>query len=147
MKHIKKFESREDNVELLGDLLEENPLSIDHDFYIFLASEAFIPVKDLFKKGINIENMIRIQADSNSVAAMSMLDMRARFQGGTTLYHIWLPKDLRDSVEGKGGKSLEPWLVELINKYKGRGSGSDTEGKRIMKDVIQRRKDINNYNL
>lgn len=145
MKYIKQFETIEDKVELLGDLLEENPLSEDHDFYVFLASETFVPVKDLYKKGLDIENMVRIQADSNSVAAMSMLDMRSRFQAGVKLYHIWLPTQFRESVEGKGGRSLEPWLVELINKYKRRGT--DTEGKRITKEVIDRREDMKKYNL
>ena len=146
MKYLKTFESKtEEKIELLGDLLTENPLSEDHDFYIFLASETFIPVKKLFKKGLDIENMVRIQADSNSVAAMTMLEMRSRFQQDTKLYHIWLPKELRSEVEGNGGRSLEPWIVELINKYKKRGV--DDEGKRITREVIQRREDIKKYNL
>jgi hypothetical protein len=145
MKYIKQFETIEDKVELLGDLLEENPLSEDHDFYVFLASETFVPVKDLYKKGLDIENMVRIQADSNSVGAMTMLEMRSRFQAGTKLYHIWLPKAFRKDVEGNGGKSLSPWIVDLINKYKRRGT--DTEGKRITQEVIQRREDMKKYNL
>jgi hypothetical protein len=33
MKHLKTFESTEEKIELLADLLTENPLSEDHDFY------------------------------------------------------------------------------------------------------------------
>lgn len=146
MKHIKQFETIEEKVDLLDDLLRENPLSEDHDFYIFLASETFVPAENnLFKKGLDIENMVRIKADSQSVAAMAMLDMRSRFQAGTKLYHIWLPKELREEVEGNGGRSLEPWIVDLINKYK--RIGTDSEGKRITKEVIDRREDIKKYNL
>lgn len=145
MKYIKTYEKNsEENSELLGDLLSENPLSKTHDFYIFLAGEKFEETENgLYKKVLDIENMVRITP--NSVGAMKGLEMRAKFQQGVRLYHIWLPQEIRDDVEGHGSK-LEPWLVDLIDKHKRIGD-KDGEGRKVMDDVIQRRKDINKYNL
>jgi len=147
MKHIKKFETKEeDEDELLADLLAENPDNETHDFYIFLASEKFEEAENgLYKKTIAIENMVRITGDKQSVNAMQMLQMRARLQHDAILYHIWLPKEIREDVEGKGS-NIEPWLAELINKYKRRGDPTG-EGRKILNDVKQRRKDIKKYNL
>ena len=143
MKYIKTYEKLEDS-ELLGDLLSENPLSETHDFYIFLAGEKFEKDENgKYDKKLDIENMVRITP--NSVGAMKGLEMRAKFQQGVRLYHIWLPQEIRDDVEGYGS-NLEPWLVELIDKYKRRGDPTG-EGKKVMNDVIQRREDINKYNV
>lgn len=145
MKHLKKFESEEDQVELLSDLIKENPLSEDHDFYMFIAGEHFSETKNgLYKKTIEIENMVRITPDKKSISAAKGLEMRIKFQHNSALYHIWLPQDIRELVEGKGS-NLEPWLVDLINKYKQRGA--DAHGIKVLKDVKQRKKDITKYNI
>ena len=147
MKHIKKFEAKDEEDELLADLLAENPDSETHDFYIFLASEKFEKAeKGLYKKTIDIENMVRITGNKESVGAMQMLQMRARFQQDTNLYHIWLPQEIREDVEGKGGNNIEPWLAELINKYKRKGD-STGEGRKVLQDVMKRREDMKKYNL
>jgi hypothetical protein len=148
MKYIKLFEDKDDNdLELLTDLIDENPLSKTHDFYIFIAGDKFEETKNgLYKKNLNIENMVRITPDKKSLGAMKGLQLRANFQHDSRLYHIWLPQEIRDDVEGKGTNSLEPWLVELINKHKRIGD-KDGEGKRVLKDVLRRREDVNKYNL
>ena len=149
MKYIKTFEERsstKDDIELLKDLLMENPLYDTHDFFIFLASDDFQESEGgLYKKTIDIENMVKITQDENSLAAMKGLEMRSMFQQNVKLYHIWLPKEISDEVEGKGSKSIEPWLVELINKHK--VSGADEHGKQVYRDVAKRKKDIDKYNL
>lgn len=148
MKHIKQYEDKkiDDQVELLDDLLMENPLSKDHDFYLFIAKDIFIETKDgLYKKSTDIENMVRITPDAKSVSAMKGLEMRAMFQHDSHLYHIWLPQELRNDVEGKGTGVIEQWIVDLISKYKQKGG--DSQGRQVLKDVIDRRKDIKNFNL
>ena len=148
MKYIKLFEkTKEDNeLELLSDLIDENPLSETHDFYIFLGGEKFEDDENgKYDKKLDIENMVRITPDVKSIGAMKGLQMRAMFQQGVRLYHIWLPQEIRDDVEGKG-ENLEPWLLELINKHKGFGD-KEGEGRRVMKDVIQRREIAKKYNL
>ena len=152
MKYIKTFEAKKDSkktqedIELLKDLLTENPLYKTHDFFIFLAGEHFQETENgLYKKTLDIENMVKITPDENSLAAMFGLEMRARFQQNVRLYHIWLPKEISDEVAGKGSINIEPYLVELIDKYKIRGT--DQQGKQVYKDVVQRRKDIDKYNL
>jgi len=148
MKYIKTYEKRSEEVsaDLLADLLNENPLSETHDFYIFLAGEKFEEDENgKYDKKLNIENMIRITPDVKSVGSMKGLQMRAMFQQNVKLYHIWLPQEIRDDIEGKGS-NLESWLVKLIDKYKRRGDPTG-EGKKVMDDVIQRKRDINRYNV
>jgi len=152
MRYIKEFEAkktdedREKDVTLLDDLIKENPISKTHDFYIFIGRDSFIEDKDgLYKKSVEIENMVKITSDKKSISAIQGLEMRARFNPESSLYHIWLPKDLEDEIEGKGSNSIEPWLVDLINKYKQKGS--DDQGRKVFKDVSQRRSDMNTYNL
>lgn len=152
MKHIKKFESRWDdekkeaekkrkhNVDILGDLLDRNPLSEDHDFYIFIGRDEFKKAEGgMYKKTLEIENMVEITPDQNSLFASAGLELRARFQGGA-VYHIWLPKDMAEFVSGKGSNSMEDWVVDLIDKYK--RTGGDDQGRQIYKDVVKKRKII-----
>ena len=60
------------------------------------------------------------------------------------LLDIWLPKEFRDDVEGKG-INLESWIVELIDKYKMKGS--DSHGRQVYRDVVDRKKSISKYNI
>ena len=159
MKIIKKFEAYqtpdeqkekdETQIEILQDLINENPLSKDHDFYIFLGSDKFKETKDgLYKKVLEIERMVRITPDIQSIGAMKGMQMRAMVQQGVKLYHIWLPVEIRADVDGKG-YSLEPWIVDLINKHK--STGTDDHGKnvykKISKEVPERRANMKKYNL
>jgi len=156
MKKLMKFEKyktkeeeaaeREDKVQLLNDLLMENPLHVDNDFYLFIARDEFKEAESgLYKKTIDIENMVKIEGDSQSLGAIQGMQMRSMFQHDCSLYHIWLPKELEHDISGKGSGSLDEWLVELINKYKVKGT--DQHGKDIYKKVIDRKKQIDNYNL
>jgi phage head maturation protease len=152
MKHIKTFETKEDEkkkekyqVELFAELLNENPLNEDHDFYMFIAKESFTEEKGgLYKKTIEIENMVRMTPDIQSIMASKGLEMRARFQHDSYIYHIWLPKELREEVEGKG-INLDPWLVELIDKYKMKGG--DSHGRQVYNDVVDRKNNISKFNI
>lgn len=155
MKHIKKFEinkeeekekKEKEDLDLLRDLINENPLSVDNDFYIFIGRDGFKDAgKGLYKKSLEIENMVRISDNMNSIFAMKGLDMRSRLQSDSTLYHIWLPKELRSDIEGKGSNNIEDYMIDIIDKYKMRGTTD--EGKRITREVKQRRKDIGKYNI
>lgn len=149
MRYIKNFEakeSKEDQVELLKDLLLENPAYDTHDFYIFIGRDEFKEDEDgRYRKSIEIENMVKITPDKSSISAMNGMEMRVRFNQDSSLYHIWLPKELEDEIEGKGSNSIEPWLVELINKYKMKGA--DSHGREVYKDVKQRKIDAEKYNL
>ena len=145
MKHVKEFENSE-NVDFLADLIKENPLSKDNDFYMFIGKPDFTETENgLYKKTTYIENMVRITPDENSIHSANLLHIRVKFQTDSYVYHIWLPKDIRSEVEGKGSVSMDDYIIELINKYKQKGS--DEQGKKVFNDVKQRRKDINNYNL
>ena len=143
MKYIKKFESNDkidDKVELLADLMKENPIHKTHDFYIFIARDDFKETKNgLYKKTIDIENMIRITPDAHSVGAIQGMEMRARFNPESALYNIWLPNEIREDVENKSSNGMEDWLVELINKHKLRGG--DEHGKKVYRDVVNRREE------
>ena len=153
MKHLKTFEARKktdeekkEELELFNDLFQENPLNNTHDFYIFIASDTFVEDKDgLYKKTIDIENMVRLTPDESSIAAIGGMEMRVKFQHESNLYHIWLPKEIRKDVEGKSSKSIESWLLDLINQHKRKGA--DEYGKKVYRDVKQRREDMGKYNL
>ncbi len=145
MKYLKNFESKSENIDLLKDLFDENPLKDTYDFYLFIGKYEFEEAEGgLYKKTLVIENMVRITPDEKSINAANGLSLRARFQIDSKLYHVWLPKEMRDQVEGKGS-SIEPWLVDLIDKHK--MLGSDEHGKKVYKDVLQRKEDIKKYNL
>lgn len=155
MKHIKSFErlTSDEIFDIFKDTYNQNPLKEDHDFYIFLASDKFEETKNgLYKKVLDIENMVKIEPDKESMGAMQMLNIRAMHQQGVKMYHIWLPKDIREIVSGKGSNSIEPWLVDLIDKHK--QQGSDAHGKKIYRDVSDKHKerremknDTDKYNL
>jgi len=148
MKHLKTFEARwkpEEQVDLFAELLNENPLSEDNDFYMFIAKDTFKEAKGgLYKKTLEIENMVRMTPDVQSIMASKGLEMRAMVQIDSKLYHIWLPKDIRSMVEGKG-TNLESWIVDLIDKYKMRGTTE--EGKKIYRNVVDRQKNVVKYNI
>ena len=146
MKHVKEFENNSENVDFIADLIKENPLSKDNDFYMFIGRPDFTETENgLYKKTVYIENMVRITPDENSIHSANLLHIRVRFQTDSQLYHIWLPKDLRSEVEGKGTGNMDEYIIELINKYKQKGT--DEHGKQVYRDVKQRREDINKYNL
>lgn len=142
---FKIYEVSKYDLNLFQELYDENPLKDNHDFYIFIAKYAFEEVEGgLYKKKLVIENMVRITPNEESINAINMLSLRAQFQNDSDLYHIWLPKEIRSEVEGKGS-NIEPWIGELIDKYKMKGS--DEHGKQVYRNVLQRRKDIEQYNL
>jgi len=155
MKYIKQFETREEeekkkrkeNLQIFKDLFQENPLSQTHDFYMFIGRSKFIELPDgNYKKSLEIENMVRIKPDQQSLSASNGLSLRVMVQhDDSALYHIWLPKEIRKDVEGKGDHSIEPWLVDLINTHKQKGS--DDHGRQVAKDIKQRRNDMDKYNL
>lgn len=140
-------EEMEETVQLLKDVMSENPLHTTYDFYYFVAAEKFEEDEEsgLYKKTIDIENMCRITSDEQGVLSMEGIKMRARFQENSKPYHIWLPKDVRSMVEGNGSQNIEPWLNDLIDKNK--QQGSDKHGKEALKNVKQRRIDIENFNI
>lgn len=143
MKYLKKFEAKEDandKIGLLQDLMKENPAYKTHDFYIFIAKDGFIEAENgLYKKTIDIENMVRITPDGQGVGSMQGMEMRVRFNPESTLYHIWLPKEIREDVNYKGSNNMEDWLVDLINKYKQKGG--DDHSRQVYKDVVNRREE------
>jgi hypothetical protein len=155
MKHIKNFErlTSDEAFDIFKDIYNQNPLKKDHDFYIFLAGDKFEETKNgLYKKILDIENMVRIKPDKESLSAMQVLNIRARHQHNVRMYHIWLPNDIREMVDGKGSNSIEPWLLDLINKHK--QYNSDDHGKKIYKDVFNKheerklmKKDTDRYNI
>jgi len=148
MKHIRTFETEKEDeqVGFLSDLINENPLSEDHDFYMFIGKQDFIETKNgLYRSSIYIENMVRISPDAESIRTANLLHMRLRFQSDSKMYHIWLPKEMRSDIEGKGSGSLTKPMIELINKYK--QQGTDDKGKAVYRDVKQRRDDMKKYNL
>lgn len=155
MRYIKKFEAlnkedrqkkEKEQIDLLRDLLMENPDYDTHDFYLFIGRDTFREDKDgRYTKTLEIEKMVKITPDSSSLGAMNGMKMRAMAQQDSTLYHIWLPKEIEDEVAWKGSNEIEPWLVELINKHKMKGA--DSHGRQVYKDVLQRKNDMDKYNL
>ena len=112
---------------------------------MFIAKDTFKEAKGgLYKKTLEIENMVRMTPDVQSIMASKGLEMRAMVQIDSKLYHIWLPKDIRSMVEGKG-TNLESWIVDLIDKYKMRGTTE--EGKKIYRNVVDRQKNVVKYNI
>ena len=127
-------------------MIKTNPLHKTHDFYIFIGRNDFEEAENgMFKKKLEIENMVKITPDVQSLSAMNGLELRARFQQDSTIYHIWLPKDIEEDVSGKGSQSIEPWLVDLIDKHKMKGG--DEHGKEIYRRIISRKGDLEKFNL
>jgi len=154
MKHMKTYEAKDEEqikkeqekVDILGDLLSENPDYETHDFYVFLASDKFKETKGgLYKKELDIENMVRITPDLHSLSSMAGLEIRSRFQPEIKMYNIWLPKEAREDIEGKSSSSMESWLVGLIDKNK--RQGGDEQGKQSYTNAKQRRNDLSKFNL
>lgn len=158
MKNIKTFENywekeenerqekRKDNEELAREILAENPMSKEHDLYMFVGRDEFKEEKDgRYTKSLEIENMVKVTPEDAGVTGWG-LSMRAQVQGGK-VYHIWLPKEVEEMVSGKGSSSLEPWLVDLINKHKQTGGKKVDNIDQRLKDIRQRRNDAKKFNL
>ena len=145
MKYLKRFNENQDQVDLLRTLINENPQQETHDFYIFIGRDKFIEEpkgSGKYIKSLEIERMIRITPDENSIGASKMMDLRARYQGdGSKVYHIWLPQEIREDVEGLSSESMEPWLVDTINKYK--STGSDEQGVNTYRKAKKEQDDLN----
>jgi hypothetical protein len=148
MKYLKTYEkkSMEELIELLNDLINENPLHKDHDFYIFIGKNNFIEEEDgKFRKTLEIERMIKITPDEKSIMSMNGLRQRSLFQTDSKLYNIWLPKHMEEDVAFKGTDELEDFIIDFIDKYK--NQGSDEYGVDVLNKVQQRRTNIKKYNL
>lgn len=158
MKKIKMFENywedqkkereeiKKDQVKLMDELFNENPMFKEHDLYMFVGRDEFKEDEDgRYTKSLEIEKMIKITPDENSLHVGWGLSMRAQIQGGK-VYHIWLPKEIEELVSDKDSNQMEPWLIDLINKHK------QTQGKKFdvdkrLKDIRKVRTDVNKYNL
>lgn len=148
MKYLKTFENKsmEEQIDLLNDLINENPLHIDHDFYVFLGKYIFIEEKDdRYRKTLEIERMIKITPDEKSIKMMVGLQQRSLFQTDSKLYHIWLPKYMEEEVAFNGTDELDDIIIDFIDKYK--NQGSDEYGVDVFNKVQQRRTNIKKYNL
>jgi hypothetical protein len=161
MKYIKKFENywerekeekeqkRKDNIELAREIFAENPMSKEHDLYMFVGRDEFKEDEDgKYTKTLEIENMVKITPEDVNTVEWG-LGMRAIFQGGN-VYHIWLPKEIEDLVSGRGSGDIEPWLINLIDQHKQRIKDvKDTklDVKQRLQDIKQRREDTNKFNL
>jgi len=157
MKHIRLFEAyktseemekeRQEKVELLQDLINENPLHVDHDFYVFIGRPEFKENEDgKYTKYLEIEKMYKINPNTDGLYAMNFMKIRARSQGNDSeVYHIWLPKELENEVSGKSSNNMDPWLIYLIDEHKQKDG--DDHGKKVYKDVLKRKADANKYNL
>mgnify|MGYP001767121651 CR=1 FL=1 len=144
LKQFEKFEEENDNDDLFDDLISENPLHDTHDFYMFLGRDKFVENEDgTYKKTLEIENMVKITKETYKY--VGMMDIRTRFQTDTKLYHIWLPKELEEEVSGKSSGKIEPYIVELIDKYK--QFGADIQGIETYKMAKQRREEYKKFNL
>lgn len=160
MKHIKnhegywddqrkeKREKTKDQVELMRDIFNDNPMHKDHDLYMFVGRDDFREDEDgRYSKSLEIENMVHINPDEESSLSVEWaLKMRASVQGGK-VYHIWLPKGITELVSGKGSGSLEPWLIDLINQHKQTGGKKVDNVDKKLKDIRNRRNDVDKYNL
>ena len=159
MKHIKnhegyldaknneKREKTKDQVELMGEIFNDNPMYKDHDLYMFVGRDGFKEDEDgRYSKSLEIENMVHITPDESSLSVGWGLNMRATMQGGK-VYHIWLPKGITELVSGKGSGSLEPWLIDLIDKHKQTGGKKVDNVNKRLEDIRDRRNDVNKYNL
>jgi len=142
MKYLKTFEDKlNDLEEILKDVYSKNPIRKTHDFYMFIGRPDFKEDENgLYKKSLEIERMIRIKADKESLTSSAGLEMRVRFQHDSTLYHIWLPKGIRKEVDRKSSGDIEPWLLELINQHK--KTGADAHSKQVHRDAIQRKQEL-----
>lgn len=148
MKYLKTFEkiSMEEQIELLNDLINENPLHKDNDFYMFIGRNEFKEdIDGRFRKTLEIERMIKITPDEKSINSMIGLQTRSKFSSDSKLYNIWLPKYIEDDIAFKGSSELDEYLIELIDKYK--NQGSDQYGKEVFNNVQQRRINTKKYNL
>ena len=148
MKYLKTFEkiSMEEQIELLNDLINENPLHKDNDFYMFIGRNEFKEdIDGRFRKTLEIERMIKITPDEKSINSMIGLQTRSKFSSDSKLYNIWLPKYIEDDIAFKGSSELDEYLIELIDKYK--NQGTDQYGKEVFNNVQQRRINTKKYNL
>jgi hypothetical protein len=159
MKYLKQFEDRKDSIfneDFLKDILDNNPIAKDHDFYLFIAKDTFVKDDDgRYTKSLDIERMIKISGDKNSIANMQGMQLRIRFQNDSKLYYIWLPKELDIEVEGKGTSQLEPWTINLIDEHKLElGKITGDRRKQVYDDLVKKhefRRDsaptLNKFNL
>lgn len=152
MKHIQKFESYSKSDEkTFQELMEMNPNSKYNDLYAFLYKDEFVEDDDgKYIKTLGIENMVRITPDKQGMFNIQGLQLRSGFQPHLNYHQIWLPKDIRDEVEGKGYKEIDPFILNAIKdkiKEKKPKQKLVNDLDLFRKDIEDKLNDIEKYNL
>lgn len=98
------------------------------DKYVFIGREKFAEVPEgsgNYKKSLEIERMMPVDYhDPRSHDMLTMMNLRARFQGNGEVYMITVDKNLlqpyvKDKASGAiDASDLPDYVIDLINKHK-----------------------------
>lgn len=149
MEHLKTFESYDEDLIVFQELFDMNPNSKDNDLYAFVAKDEYLEEDDgKFKKVLGIEKMMRITKDRQGMGNLHGLKLRTMV-AGLKFYDIWIPKEMRNMLENKGYKEIEPWLLDSIGeKIKTREPRQKlTDLDDLRQDVKGRIEQMNKFNL
>lgn len=98
-------------------MLSKHPLSETCDLYFFIARPTFEEIeKDgdtLYKKGWDIENMVKLDKENPNFNTLKMMKMRAQMQGDDSkLYQIWINIGIFD--DQTYGSDIDPETTKII---------------------------------
>jgi hypothetical protein len=95
----------------------------NYDAFVFIGRDKFEKKSDgSYRKSLEIENFVKIDLyDSESLLQVNMMKMRARAQGNSDLYLIWVPKGAFEEEKDSYMQSeISEVLLDAIDKKKTR---------------------------
>ena len=143
MKYLKTFENKsmEEQIELLNDLINENPLHKDNDFYMFIGRNEFKEdIDGRFRKTLEIERMIKITPDEKSINSMIGLQTRSKFSSDSKLYNIYIPHDKVEIYNQKIMMVKAPVVNEVKKEVKTNVTTKEKQKKEKQKKEQQTKK-------
>jgi hypothetical protein len=117
----------ENLIDLVQKRLTRSQSQIDrddnYDAFVFIGRDKFEKKEDgSYRKSLEIENFVKIDLyDSESLLQINMMKMRARTQGNSDLYLIWVPKGTFEEEKDFYMQSeISEVLLDAIDKKKTR---------------------------
>ena len=93
-----------------------------HDLFVFIGRDKFVEKEDgSYRKTLEVENFLKIDIyNTEDLQMINMMKIRARSQGGSDVYMIWIPKDFFDEEKDSYTEEEISDFIDVINQKKTR---------------------------
>lgn len=91
-----------------------------HDLFVFIGRDKFVENEDgSYRKTLEVENFLKINIyNPEDLQMVNIMKLRARSQGGSEVYMIWIPKDFFDEEKDSYTEEEISDFIDAINQKK-----------------------------